>query len=209
MRRALPIAVALVVLAGCGGGKPPDPGGEAFRSLVQAAARGDVTAMRALLTPDSRVDPAALRQELRPFRAGYTLAVSERITDSPPVGLMAATHGAHAFAAALRLVGKDWKLELGGSIRIRALGPLPGAKQARIRQLAAAIDGTTGAGGGEALLYLDGLAIPDAKVYRFAKQLSIVANLPIAVPKGRHAIVVFAAEGTKAAARAWTFVVSG
>jgi hypothetical protein len=78
-----------------------------------------------------------------------------------------------------------------------------------VRQLAAAIDGTRGAGGGEALLYLDGLAAPNAKVYRFAKQLSIVSNLPTGVPKGQHSIVVFAAEGTHAAARAWTFVVPG
>jgi hypothetical protein len=210
MRRALPIAVAVAVLAGCGGSKASkDPGGDAFRSLVRAAAAADEATIRSLVTPASRVDVSALRRRLGPFRSGYTVVVSERITDAPPVGLVAAVHGGNAFGAALRQVGKEWKFELGGPIRIRPLGPAPGARQARVRQLAAAIDGTKGAGGGEALLYLDGLAAPDAKVYRFAKQLSIVSNLPTGVPKGRHSIVVFAAEGPHAAARAWTFVVPG
>jgi hypothetical protein len=208
MRRALPIVVVVAVLAGCGGSKQSkDPGREAFRSLVRAAAAGDEASVRALLTPDSHVDVGALRRRLRPFRGGYTLVVSERITDTPPVGLVAAVHGGSSFAAALRQVGEEWRFELGGPIRIRPLGPAPGARQARVRQLAAAIDGTQGAGGGEALLYLDGIAAPDAKVYRFAKQLSIVSNLPVSAPKGVHSVVVFAAEGAHATARAWTFTV--
>jgi hypothetical protein len=210
MRRAAPILLLVAVLAGCGGSKKAtDPGRDAFRALVRASAGGNDAAVRALLTPDSHVDVAALRRQLRPFRRGYALAVSERITDTPPIGVVAAVHAGNAWAAALREVGDGWKFELGGPIRIRPLGPSPGARQARVRQLAAAIDGTKGAGGGEALLYLDGLSAPDAKVYRFAKQLSIVSNLPTAVPKGHHSIVVFAAEGLHAAARAWTFTVPG
>jgi hypothetical protein len=212
VRRLAAIVLAVAVLAGCGSGKKTqaDPGRDVLAGFFQAAGRGDRQAMESLLSPQTRTRLhaaalTALGKRLRPFARGYRLLVSERITDE--FGLAAATNRGVAFGAALRLVDGRWLLELAGPVRIRPLGPRPGARQRSIRQLAAGIDGTTG--GGEALLYFDGLAIPDAKVYRYKQQLSIVANLPTAVPKGRHSVIVFAGSSTSARARAWTFVVPG
>jgi hypothetical protein len=211
VRRLVPIALALAALAGCGSGakKPAaDPGRELLGALILAAGSGDTEALRGLLSAESRdrVGPtalAALQNRLRPLAGGYRLVVSERITDT--FGLVAAVHQPYAFAAALRKVGAIWRLELGGPVRITPLGPDPGARQVKVRQLAAAVDGA--AGKGEALLYLDGFTVPEAKVYRFGQKLSIVANLPIRVARGRHTVVVFAGAAESASALAWTFVV--
>ena len=209
VRRIAPFVLAALLLAACGGKKPPsDPGRDVLGAFIHAAGRGDRQAMRRLLSPESqiRVSPAALAvlaRRVRPLAGGFRLVVSERINDD--FGLAAAVRRPTAFGAALRLVDGDWRLELGGPVRIRPLGPRPGARQRRVRQLAAAIDGAIG--GGEALLYLDGFAIPDAKVYRFGKKLSIVANLPKDVPAGDHSVVVFAGSRSSANAQAWTFLV--
>jgi hypothetical protein len=211
VRRLVAIALAVPALAACGGSakeQPADPGAAVLSAFIAAAGRGDTKAMRTLLSAQSQArvsDPAlaALAKRLRPFARGNRLAVSERITDS--FGVVAAVRQPATFAAALRLAAGSWKLELGGPIRIRPLGPRPGAHERRVRQIAAAIDNASGKG--EALLYLDGQAAPDAKVYRFRDQLSVVSNLPTAVPKGRHSVVVFAGSPSTATARGWTFTV--
>jgi hypothetical protein len=211
VRRLAAIALAVPALTACGGSsdkQPADPGAAVLAAFIAAAGHGDTKAMRTLLSAQSqtRVSDAALgalAKRLRPFARGNRLVVSERITDS--FGVVAAVRQPATFAAAMRLAAGNWKLELGGPIRIRPLGPRPGSRERRVRQVAAAIDNASE--GGEALLYLDGQAAPDAKVYRFRDQLSVVSNLPTAVPKGRHSVVVFAGSPSTATARGWTFVV--
>ena len=212
MRRALALLCAAVFLAGCGGtakkGVQPDPGRQVLTAFIGAAGRGDAAAMRRLLSEQSsrRMGPEALKRlaaVLRPLAVGNRLVVSERITND--FGLAAVAGRTSAYGAALRRVGSGWKLELAGPVRIMPLGPGPGVREPRVRQLAAAIEG--GSGSGDALLYLDGVVVPGSKVYSFRSKLSVVANLPMAVPAGRHSIVVFATRRAEASALAWTFSV--
>ena len=210
--RRLAVALSTLALAaGCGGSAkratPPDPGRQVLGAFLRAAASGDEAAMRKLLSPQSsrRVSDgqlARLRRRLAPMGNRYVLVVSERITDA--FGVVAIVSRTGSYAAALRRVGGTWRVELGGPVRVRALGPDPGTRQRQVRQIAAAVTGATGKG--YALLWLDGLTLP-AKTARLGTSLTIYANLPSRVLRGRHAVVAFASEGNQASALAWTFVV--
>lgn len=205
------VALLAAALSGCGGAAKKttaDPGRDVLTAFLRAAAHGDTAKMRTLLSPQtSQRFPdrklALLAGRLSPLVDSYRLVVSERLTDT--FGVVGVVHQPDSYAAAVRKTGDRWGLELGGPVRIIPLGPDPGAREKRVRQIAASIENANGPG--EALLYLDGLTLPEAKVYRLGSKLSIVVNLPIKVPAGSHSIVVFAGAGSNASARAWTFVV--
>ena len=72
-------------------------------------------------------------------------------------------------------------------MRIIPLGPDPGARDPVVQQIAAEVKG--GSGGGDALLYLDGFAIPQTKVYSAQSSFTAFANLPAPVTLGRHSVV--------------------
>jgi hypothetical protein len=211
--KRLAIALSILTLAaGCGGsGKrpaPPDPGRQVLGAFLRAAARGDEAAMRKLLSPQSsrRVSDAQLarlRRRLAPMARRYLVVVSERITGA--FGVVAIVSRTSSYAGALRRVGRRWRVEVGGPVRVRALGPDPATRQRQVRQIAAAVTGATGKG--YALLWLDGLPLP-AKTARLGTSLTLYANLPSRVLRGRHAVVAFANEGNHASALAWTFVVT-
>jgi hypothetical protein len=211
MRWVVLLAVVLAAVSGCGGsgtGSQDDPGEATLGAFLHAAEEGNPTLMRGLLSlPSSgRLNDQALSRlgaRLRPLARRYNLLISERITDD--FGLAAIVGPTGAYAAALRREGEEWRLELAGPLKIMPLGPNPGAREPLVQQLAAEIKG--GSGGGDALLYLDGFAIPQAKVYSAASSFTIFANLPDVVPPGRHSVVAFAHRGGDASALAWTFSV--
>jgi hypothetical protein len=204
------VVVGVLLLAGCGGSAqkpPPDPGRQVLGGFLRAAARGDEEAMRRLLSPQSskRLSAARLRSlahRLAPAAKRYLLVVSERITDS--FGVAAVLWRSSSYGAALRRVGHGWRLELDGPVHVRALGPDPGARERQVRQIAAAVSGATGKG--YALMWLDGLTLP-TRTARLGTNLTMFANLPSRVVRGRHSVVVFASEGSQASALAWTFTV--
>ena len=213
VRRLVVIALLLAGVSGCGGSsagdRQADPGQATLGAFLHAAAEGDTTLMRGLLSlPSSgRVSAAALSRlaaKLRPLAGRYSFIVSERITDD--FGL-AAVRGPGAYAAALRKEGESWRLELAGPMRIMPLGPDPGSREPLVQQIAAEVKG--GSGAGDALLYLDGIAIPQTKVYSAESSFTALANLPAPVLVGRHSIVAFAHRGGNASARAWAFSVGG
>lgn len=240
MKRVLLLALAAVLLGGCGGKSaqptttndfPPapttspttttsgDPGRDAVDAFVGAARAGRADAMWSMLSAASR---RRLGPTLARFRAGgatrlaedvgsfgpYKVIVSERIT--PEFGVVAidgtrVVEGKRVrdvYAAALRLEGEQWKLELGGPVKVRAVGPDPGAHERVVAQIAAAVAGK--GGGGTAVVYVDGLT-ENPKVYGTASNSTLVVNYEPALDRGRHTVVVFSAVGRDASATGWWF----
>lgn len=209
MRRLALIALAVACLAGCGSSdEPADPGRETLGAFLHAASEGNTTLMRGLLslpssgrTRDAQLSRLAAR--LRALAGRYTVIVSERITDD--FGVAAVVGPSGAYAAALRREGDSWRLELNGPLNVIPLGPDPGSRDLVVQQIAVEVNG--GSGGGDALLYLDGLVIPQTKVFSAASSFTAFANLPARVVAGRHSVVAFAHRGGNATANAWTFSV--
>jgi hypothetical protein len=199
---------------------PPalDPGREALQAFVFAAREDRVEGMWRLLSTVSRqrLGPTlsafrketahALRKEVGFAR--FRVAVSERIT--PELGVVAldgtrVTSGARersVYAAVLRLEGSRWKLELGGPVRIRPIGPDPGARERVVAQVAAAVEGP--GGNGTAVMYVDGQTVSPT-VAGTARDATLYANLEPGLGPGRHTVVVFASDGREASAAAWSF----
>ena len=228
MSRAVALLAVLLalVLAGCGRGdtasntatpsetQAPDPGRDVMSAFVAAAAARDAGAMWELLSEPSRRrygptleefetgEARALRRTLAPYAAGaLPVEVSERIDDR--FGVVALSRGKRAYASPLRLEGDTWKVELPGRLAIAVSGPPPGSKGKFADQIGVELVGR--AGGGAAVLYLDGVTLPDPKIFSSPTRATVFANLPNGVAPGRHTVVVFATSGERAAARAWTF----
>jgi hypothetical protein len=234
VRPALLIA-AVVLLAGCGGGKsagttapatnaPPvtttsgDPGKDLVEAFVAAAAAGHTDAIWGMLSTPSRQRlggtaaefargaGARLRDGVGLFRDVKTI-VSERIT--PEFGIVAIDgrqDGKRSvYAVPLRLEGTKWKLELGGPVDVRPIGPDPGAREPIVAQIAAAVTGPGGSG--TAVMYLDGHT-ENPQVVGTASNATMYANFEPALDLGRHTAVVFASDGRNAGATAWAFTVA-
>lgn len=208
------VLIALVLSAtGCGGEESStsdDPGRAALGAFLHAADEGDTSLMRGLLSLQSNrrlslSELSRLAAKVRPIARRYSLLVSERITDG--FGVAAVSGPAGVYAAALRREGEEWRLEVGGPVKIKPLGPDPGARDAVVQQIAAEIEG--GRGSGDALFYLDGTVVPFTKTYTAATAFTALANLPSPIRRGRHSIVTFAHRGGSASALAWTFSVLG
>jgi hypothetical protein len=228
VRRFLPI-VLVVVLAGCGGSdkaaqtttapRPvttaaPDPGKGAVDGLLGAAAAGRTEAIWGMLSSSSkqRLGPtlgefkSGAGGELTDSLASFSspkVIVSERIT--PEFGVVAIDgrqNGKKAvYAVPLRLEGTAWKLELGGPVKVRVLGPQPGSR-GLVAQIAAAVTGPGGTG--TAVMYLDGHT-ENPKVAGTTGNSTMYANFDQALAPGRHTVVVFASDGRNAGATAWAF----
>jgi hypothetical protein len=197
----------------------PDPGKDAIDAFVAAARHGDVDALWGALSTRSkhRLGPTITRFRQRAAKrlseevgsfGDYKVIVSERIT--PEFGVVA-IDGSHVvngkrlrdvYAAALRLEGPKWKLELNGPVRVRPIGPDPGAHEQVVAQVAAAVSGRGGAG--SAVFYVDGLT-ENPKIYGTQRNSTLVVNYDPALDPGRHTAVVFGSVGDDASATGWWF----
>ena len=229
MRRAVLVLVAVLLVAGCGGGKKAvttvetvklpttttsgDPGKDAIGAFVSAAKAWKLGAMWGMLSSESkqRVGPtlgefkSGAGGELADTLAGfgdYKVIVSERLT--PEFGIVGIDDGKQVYAVPLRLEGTDWRVELGSPVKIRPLGPLPGKTEDVVAQIGAAVEGP----GGEVnvVMYRDG-ATEQPQVRGTATDVTTFANFDPALPGGRHSVVVAATEGREAGATAWVFTV--
>ena len=234
MRRAAPLVLAAVLLAGCGGGgqqatptpppappaPAPDPGRTAISALVGAAGAGSASRLWALLSAPTRARygptekafaekaARALERPLEPYaRQGYRLVVSERITDRFGVVAIAGKHGG-AFALPLRFQKGAWKAELGGPVQIQHLGlPAPGGRAKLVVQLAVEVKSLAHEIDA-AVAYLDGHAVASTG-HGSPNDETLLVNLPAPLPRGRHVAVAFASAGGDASALAWSFTVTG
>lgn len=227
MVRLVPLLLVLV-LAACGGGTdqvqsttirlqpaPADPGKDAVEAAVGAAAAGKTDQLWAMLSTRSK---QRLGPTLRRFENGAgaelvarfgslrdpKVIVSERIT--PEFGVVAVDgrrNGKRVVdAVPLRLEGTSWRLELGGPVKIRPIGPLPGTHEPVVAQIAAAVTGPGGTG--TAVMYLDGHT-ENPKVAGTSSNSTLYANFDPPLDPGRHTVVVFANDGRDAGATAWDF----
>ena len=198
---------------------PGDPGKDAIQAFVAAARAGRVDAMWDMLSTASkrRLGPTLARFRARGAKrlaegigsfGRYEVIVSERIT--PEFGVVAidgsrVVEGRRlrdVYAVALRLEGAKWKLELGGPVHARAVGPDPGAHEGVVAQIAAAVSGKGGTG--SAVVYVDGLS-ENPKVFGTASNSTLVVNFEPALDPGRHTVVVFGDVGRDASATGWWF----
>jgi hypothetical protein len=229
----LPVLVGLVVLAaGCGGGRngaetttsapatatttPADPGKATIEAFAAAARERRADRLWGLLSSSTRERLGPLQH----FRRGtaseltaglgsiedFRTIVSERIT--PEFGVVA-IDGTRAgkrvvYAAALRLDGKRWKVELGGPAKIRPIGPNPDAREPVVAQIAAAVQGPGGAG--TAVMYLDGGTV-NPEVRGTSSNSTLFANFDPALDRGPHTVVLFTSDDREASATAWAFTV--
>jgi hypothetical protein len=225
--RLLPLALVLA-LAACGGGNdqaqpttirlqpaPADPGNAAVQTALAAAAAGKTDQLWGMLSTQSKQRLGPTLDEFRNGAGGgladrlgslrnSKVIVSERIT--PEFGIVAVDgrrNGKRAVEAVpLRLEGTGWKLELGGPVAIRPIGPLPGKHEPVVAQVAAAVTGPGGSG--TAVMYLDGHT-ENPKVAGTSSNATLYANFDPPLDPGRHTVVVFASDGQEAGATAWDF----
>jgi hypothetical protein len=190
--------------------------GVVLRDFVRAAARRDERRMWERLSAPTRrrLGPKlggfrrgaarGLERELAALGRRPELILSERITQTFAVAAVARQSGGvnEAYAAALRLEGGLWRVELGSAVRIRPLRPEPAERVPRRTQLAAEV--TARETILEAGLWLDGRAFPTRGGGAIPSALTMFGEASALSP-GTHSVVAFASTGTNAAAHAWTF----
>jgi hypothetical protein len=198
-----------------------DPGKAIVDAFWVAARLGNAQALWALLSTSTK---ERLGPTLDDFRKGrvtelakglgaftsFRPIVSERVT--PEFGMVAIdgfrlvreSRTRAVFAVVLRLEGSRWKVELGGPVKVRPIGPDPNARETVVAQVAGAVEGPGGAG--TAVMYVDGQT-ENPHVAGTATNSTLYANFEPALDPGRHTVVLFAVDGREASATAWAFSV--
>ena len=209
---------------------PPDPlSGDAAEAVlvrfIAAAGDGDAAGMWELLSrptkkrlgPTERRFAAGEAGELERVVGSFARLDAFHLILAEPLNAewgIAAIEGRRevegeqrfgAYAAALRAESGRWKLELGGDIRLRPLGPDPGDVKEAHPLLAVEI--SSGARVLEGGLWLDGAAFPAEGGGSDARHFTIFGEPMEALTRGRHSVVAFGMAGKTAAAVAWTFSV--
>lgn len=185
----------------------------AFEQLLTAAKAGKSATVWSGLSATTRTrysSPSSFAKS----QAGAALTAIARtphtslVDQTYPNGgaLEAVTSSSRVYAAALRLEGGRWKLQLDPDVLVQPLSPSPGEVNGKVVQVAAQamlpdpVD--TGA------LYLDGKALTTkGGATNGGRTVTLFANLPQGVAKGRHTLVCYARAGAHAGALAWSFTV--
>ena len=200
--------------------------GRVLTRFVRAAAAGNAAGMWRLLSVSSqrRLGPSfpAFRDQTAPLLArqvGVFVPGSSRLfLDEPITALFAvAAYGGRTtvgenrpfgtYAAALRRENADWRLELGGPVEIKPVGPDPGEAASGTFQIAAGVEGNAAIV--EAGLWLDGQAVPGRTAGQGVQQVTMFSESRARIPRGPHAIVAFASTFADASALAWMFTYRG
>jgi hypothetical protein len=208
---------------------PPPPAaagerpGRVLTRFVRAARARTYAAMWELLSQPTQ---RRLGPSLERFRSGvgrglarelgaFVPGRSRAFLDEPITSLFAvAAYGGRTrlggaqpyatYAAALRREGGFWRLELGGPVELRPLGPDPGSVENGAIQVAAEVE--SAAPIVEGGMWLDGQAVPGRSAGLGATRMTMFGDARAGIPRGPHAVVAFASTFADASALAWTFV---
>ena len=212
-----------------GATSPPEsvvapPPGPTLAEFVAAARSGDDEAMWALLSTPTRErlgpTPAKfrrgegrrLRTNLGSFIEGRSaIFLNEQVSADFAVaafGGRQAVGGKNrrgAFAAALRYEDGEWRVELGGPVKLEALVPDPGEVENENAQVAAGVaaDAAILEGG----LWLDGDAVSGESGGTDDRHITFYSDPVTGLEQGPHAAVAFASTAHDASALAWLFSV--
>jgi hypothetical protein len=226
VRYVAAVLLAAALAAGCGGSDrlpalflEPESraldreAGLTVLRFVQAARSGDSERMRALMSTDTRASfgPGAVQEIARQLE-GFTqgrIVLAQALDGGWAVGAVAGRNEEGepaAWAAALRLEGDRWRVELGGVFFTRMRpAPLEEADpRAEIRVEAQA--------GGEVDELRTWVGARPVRAYAFRRHpftREIWGRLRTALPPGQHTLVAFASAGETAGAFAWPFEVEG
>jgi hypothetical protein len=198
--------------------------GPALERFVAAARTGDTQAMWALLSTPSR---ERLGPTMAKFRRGQGrrlvatlgsfaegrsgLFLNEQVSAEFAVAAFGGRQSVGgkrrrgAFAAAFRYEEGDWRVELGGPVKLKALVPDPGAVENENAQVAAGVaaDAAILEGG----LWLDDDAVPGESGGTDDRHITFFSEPVKELEEGPHAAVAFASTANDASALAWLFSV--
>ena len=201
----------------------PSPG-DAIRSFVEAAGKGNTARMWSLL---SRQTQRRYGPDLARFRkgtaveltegvgafarsGGYKVRLSDALSASWAIAVVAGRRSVEgqtedgAYGVALRGDGAAWKLELGGPVGLRILGPHAGEVIAHpVPQTAVEAKAPSAIEG--AILYADGQAIDARSGGLSSRAVTFFGNATAVKAKGVHFAAAIAVTATEGSAVAWAF----
>ena len=198
--------------------------GDTLRSFVEAAGKGDAGRMWSLLSTQTQ---RRFGPDLTRFRkgmaieladgvgafarsGGYRVRLSDTLSESWAIAVITGRRSVEgqvedgAYGVALRGDGAAWKLELGGPVRLRILGPHageviahPGPQTAFEAKAPTAIEGT--------ILYADGKGVDARSGGTSPRAVTFFGNATGVKVKGVHFAAALAVTATEGSAVAWAF----
>ena len=231
MRRLAFLVCLLPLAAACGGGgskssspattpastgiQAPDPGKQAFATLLHAAIKTDRKALWDALSKPSqkRLGPyqqfaettaPAIARALQPFETKDLVPfISQNV--SSQFGVVAVRSGTKALAFPVRNENGTWKIETPGPVTFRILGPAPGSKGS-VQQVA--VEARSPGVVDDAIVWVDGKLVRPTLAPGQGRA-TVFANLARPLGPGTHIAVVYAQQGKNASAQAWSFNATG
>jgi hypothetical protein len=213
VRRAALLALVAALTVAVPAAAAPIKPSVAFAQLLNAAKAGKKATVFAGLSAVTRAHyqtPSAFAKSpagvtlTRASRAAQSQLVDQSFPDGGAVEAVKTSGG--GYAGALRLEGGRWKLVVDPNVLIQPLSPQPGAVAGKVFQVASQamlpepVD--TGA------LYLDGKPLTTkGGATNGGRTVTLYANIPQGVAKGRHTLVAYARGGAHAGALAWAFTI--
>ncbi|MGZ4395597.1 MAG: hypothetical protein ACXVZ2_09590 [Gaiellaceae bacterium] len=213
MRRGALLALVAALAVAVPAAAAPIRPSVAFTQLLDAARAGKSATVFAGLSVATRahyLTPSAFAKSpagvalTAAAKAPHIRLVDQTFPDGGAAEAVKTTSG--GYAGALRLEPGRWRLVVDPNVLIQPLSPQPGAVSGKVFQVASQamlpdpVD--TGA------LYLDGKPLSTkGGATNGGRTVTLYANIPQGVAKGRHTLVAYARGGAHSGALAWAFTI--